>query len=631
MTADLDHDGRAEIVVADAGPMPPLSGYRGVELLEGLTGKPRWRRPMRPDTDASDLIEAIVAPDLDGDGSRDLVTVSLIGGKNPPRIARAAAEEPAHAYVDAISGKDGRPLWWWRLELPLRKFTRFWPLHWWGRGQDGWPLLAVPLGGTHPDGVEANLGRSSVNPPNVHLLEASTGIERHTVSGLNKAGYADFDGDGLADLWGEVDGELRAFRGEAPEAWRALGRFEPAHSSYPAVDLIRSPSVDLDGDGVADTLANINWGPGDWPRWPTFSRIALARSGRDGRVIWKTELDPAASWFGPGRTDWYFFTAFPMPGGDFNGDGTPDVIVQQPVSPQWRAVGFKHAATLPIQVLSGRTGSLLWRAGPLPLGFDAKGYSQIHSINACTVEANSAPDLFVRHDSQFVQPGPTPPATKTPAAHSAGRPSLARISGRDGRILWNVPLADGEPLLINQHVPPDQFADLDGDGGLDALIMLPPTPDADSPDYTMAAVSLRDGERLWSQPLRCQLLSNGDVRIGDLDGDKLPDLMIGDLDGDKLPDVVFMELLPRFRQGPVARPRVQRARRQGSLDLDDAADLQNERPRIVLAQLDGNGTWNVCVSFKVSLGVGRIVVLDSGGKECASRHDRRVFRCAGCC
>ncbi len=606
MTADLDHDGRAEIVVVDAGPMPPLSGYRGVELLEGLTGKPRWRRPIRPDTNASDLIEAIVAPDLDGDGSRDLVTVSLIGGKNPPKIARAAAEEPAHAYVDAISGKDGRPLWWWRVELPLRKFTRFWPLHWWGRGHDGWPLLAIPLGGTHPDGVEANLGRSSVNPPNVHLLEASTGIERHTVSGLNKAGYADFDGDGLADLWGEVDGELRAFRAEATEAWRALGRFEPAHSSYPAIDLIRSPSVDLDGDGVADTLANLARGPADWPRWPTFSRIALARSGRDGRVIWKTVLDPAASWFGTGRTDWYFFKAFPMPGGDLNGDGTPDVIVQQPVSPQSRAVGFKQAATLPIQVLSGRTGSLLWRARPMPLGFDAKGYSQIHSINARAVEANSAPDLFVRHDSQFVQPGPTPPATKTPAARSPGGPSLARISGRDGRILWNVPLADGEPLLINQHVPPDQFADLDGDGGLDALIMLPPTPDAGSPDYTMAAVSLRDGQRLWSQPLRCQLLSNGDVRIGDLDGDKLP-------------DVVFIEMLPgsdkaewhvRVFNGATAR----------FVGPGRAADFQNNEPYVVLAQLDGNGTSNVCVIFKQSPGVGRIVVLDAGGKVRA-QHD----------
>ena len=48
--------------------------------------------------------------------------------------------------------------------------------------------------------------------------------------------FADLDGDGLADLWGAVDGELRAFRGEAPEAWRALGRFEPTGSSGDGTD-----------------------------------------------------------------------------------------------------------------------------------------------------------------------------------------------------------------------------------------------------------------------------------------------------------------------------------------------------------------------------------------------------------
>ena len=36
---------------------------------------------------------------------------------------------------------------------------------------------------------------------------------------------ADLDGDGLTDLWGEVDHELRAFRGEAPEAWAGSGPF----------------------------------------------------------------------------------------------------------------------------------------------------------------------------------------------------------------------------------------------------------------------------------------------------------------------------------------------------------------------------------------------------------------------
>ncbi len=605
MTADLDDDGRVEIVVADSGLMPPLAGYRGVKLLDGLTGKPRWQRPMRPDTIARDgLIEAIAAPDLDGDGTRDLITISLYYGKNLPMAPRRFLEDPAIAYVDAISGKDGRPLWLWHIELPLRKFTRIWPLHWWGRSHDGWPLLAVPLGGSRPDGVERNYGRSVLNPPVVHLLEASTGIERHTVDGLNRAHYADLDGDGLADLWGEVDGELRAFRGEAPEAWRALGRFEPEYPSFGAKDLIRGPAVDFDGDGVADTLIRTGRGQGA-PRMPAFSRTAQARSGRDGHVIWTTTLDPAASWLEPGRTDWYYFTALPPPFGDLSGDGTPDVIVHQSLPPS-RGIVVKQSATLPIQVLSGRTGAFLWRAGPLPLGFDARGYSQIHSIKAAAVEAGAAPDLFVRHGHPFVKPGSAPPVPKTLGPRARAFPVWRRISGRDGRILWNIPLVDGVPADVSYDAPPDQLADLDGDGMLDTLMVVPPSPGAGSPDHTMVAVSLHAGRRLWSQPVHFQRGSGGEVRIADLDGDKQPDVVVMD----ELPEPNLSYLQVRVLSGSDGKVR---------WTWKSAADIQTNRPKMVLAQLDGNSTTNVCVSFKESASEWRFVVLDGSGNERARR------------
>ena len=48
-------------------------------------------------------------------------------------------------------------------------------LHWWGRGPDGWPLLAVPLGGVRPDGRERDYPTAFRTPPIIHLLEASTG------------------------------------------------------------------------------------------------------------------------------------------------------------------------------------------------------------------------------------------------------------------------------------------------------------------------------------------------------------------------------------------------------------------------------------------------------------------------
>ena len=93
---------------------------------------------------------------------------------------------------------------------------------WWGRGPDGWPLLALPMGGEMPveqfgvrDACLSRAGRA--------LAGGVDRAGRHAVTGLARAGFADLDGDGLIDLWGEVDGELRAFRGEAPEAWRAAG------------------------------------------------------------------------------------------------------------------------------------------------------------------------------------------------------------------------------------------------------------------------------------------------------------------------------------------------------------------------------------------------------------------------
>ena len=311
--------------------------------------------------------------DLDGDGVREVITVSVIAEGDAPGI-----------YVDAASGKDGRRLWWWKSDLP-KELTQIRKPAWWGRGPDGWPLLALPLGGEVVGDMFALLddGRSVV--PVVHLLEASTGRERHTVLGLTSARFADLDGDGLTDLWGDVEGELRAFRGEAPEAWRALGRFDRAGSprgEAPEVwrslrrfgvadpreatmGLVGNRIVDFDGDGVADTLIGGLEAPGPLKHVTTGSRTAMARSGRDGRLIWKTEIDPRTSWFQPNSGDTYALSAFPLPAGDLDGDGTADVIVQK------HEVGAgvsskRQAATLPLDLLSGRTGARVWSGGRLP-------------------------------------------------------------------------------------------------------------------------------------------------------------------------------------------------------------------------------------------------------------------------
>ncbi len=272
LIADLDEDGRAEILVPDSGPITPSATYRGVRLIDGRTGESRWRRPMgRESIEDDGLAEAVIAPDLDGDGVREVVTVSVCKADARPAI-----------YVDALSGKDGHALWWWKADMP-NDLTRIAAPVWWGHGPDGWPLLALPLGGESRDELYNLIETDPVARPVVHLLEASTGRQRHTVIGLARPRFADLDGDGQTDLWGEVDGELRAFRGEAPEAWRALGRFEPAGSRGAAAEAVARSKVDFDGDGVADTLIGYVPAPGSFDPETTGSHTAVVRSGRDGR------------------------------------------------------------------------------------------------------------------------------------------------------------------------------------------------------------------------------------------------------------------------------------------------------------------------------------------------------------
>jgi hypothetical protein len=139
---------------------------------------------------------------------------------SPTRSSIGPVSEQGRIYVDALSGKDGHPLWWWRVDFPKSRFARIGTPRWRGRGPDGWPLLAIGLGGRLRGSGDMDASAFRISPAMVHVLESSTGREVHTVTGLTKPRTADFDGDGLVDLWGEVNGEVRALRGEPPEAWR---------------------------------------------------------------------------------------------------------------------------------------------------------------------------------------------------------------------------------------------------------------------------------------------------------------------------------------------------------------------------------------------------------------------------
>ena len=186
---DLDGDGRAEIVVADSGTLDPANGYRGVRMIDGSSGRTRWIRPMRPDTKGQDgLLDVVDAPDLDGDGTRDLVATSIFLGRTPINGNQGSAAEPERIYAEALSGKDGRPLWWWQVATPTDQFTIVGAPQWWGRGPDGWPLLAVAILNQNPQfGMTRGNRPSDAYPPMVHMLEASTGRRGPDTPGYHPA------------------------------------------------------------------------------------------------------------------------------------------------------------------------------------------------------------------------------------------------------------------------------------------------------------------------------------------------------------------------------------------------------------------------------------------------------------
>ena len=93
-------------VIAPGGEPPRSDFYRpaGVQVLDGATGRSLWRHPVKMNANGHGFRDA---PDLDGDGVRDVIEASVVldyFGRERDRW---------YFYIDALSGKDGRTLWWW--------------------------------------------------------------------------------------------------------------------------------------------------------------------------------------------------------------------------------------------------------------------------------------------------------------------------------------------------------------------------------------------------------------------------------------------------------------------------------------------------------------------------------------
>jgi hypothetical protein len=214
-------------------------------------------------------------------------------------------------------------------------------------------------------------------------------------------------------------------------------------------------------------------------------------------VLWKAVLDPKRFWFGhePGRA--YQLAAYPPPDGDLDGDSTPDIIVEKS-SNDPAAIG-REPVSLPIQALSGRDGRSLWSAGPIPLGFEAHGHTRVLWFEPRIFRPGDPPDVLVLHRNPFLKPAS--PTAAPPNAWGPTMERLARVSGRTGRVIWDVPLEDQPSQQEPGWPTPPKIADLDGDGNPDTALRVQRMQRGERSAFELRAISLRDGAGLWSRTL----------------------------------------------------------------------------------------------------------------------------------
>ena len=108
-------------------------------------------------------------------------------GSRQAAISRSPTE-PERVYVDALSGKDGRPLWWWHVDIPADQIHVPWHHPSGGAAARtagrSWPCRSTA--GSRQPWMSRYRPPSDPYPPMVTMLEASTGREVQTLRGFDQ-------------------------------------------------------------------------------------------------------------------------------------------------------------------------------------------------------------------------------------------------------------------------------------------------------------------------------------------------------------------------------------------------------------------------------------------------------------
>lgn len=466
VVADVNGDGQYELLVpngtwsARVNKRPPPTGslpYGGLEACDALSGKRLWRQRILTVDQQTDYF--LIGPDIDGDGYRDVFAASLWSDRFEP-------------YFDALSGSDGRKLWFSHMPGAARGPRFMKSLTWWSEGRDGAPQL-----------VAAIESETSSHDSSLILLSAASGKVADELSLFDEFVFADLDGDGQQELLrqlpktpkGDRGSTLNAYSGALSEQWRWLGgRLKPV--------------ADLDGDGMRDLVQFIGDGP------------LRAVSGASGQLLWTNRIRGAP------------VGQISEASADLDGDGTPDLLF-------WNESSQGGVAKR-LYALASKSGRTIWTAN-FEAG-DPKGPAAL--LTGADLDSDGKPEVVLMAAMESRQ-----------RRQTSGKLWVAVLDGENGTARWKRPLVDkvipsgwvGSEFdrLVFEPI----FGDLNGDGVRD--MVLPAQSSADAGKFVCQAIDGKRGQTLWEHPLPAtggnRLLHRSPQHlIVDLDGDGTPEVYV---------------------------------------------------------------------------------------------------------
>ncbi len=593
VVADLDHDGRVEILVPQ---METRSGRRAMYgdwahgellVLEGGTGKTRWRHEIPALDEQPDHF--IVGPDIDGDGTDDVFVVTLWG-------------IPDEIFVDALSGKSGAPLWHTHQPLAAEE-GEFWlePLQLWlGLGRDA-PQVVVQW-------KERQEG-----PGGALMLSARTGAVQATWSQVTRLLPTDMDRDDMEELlvfrqpsvFARDRVLIDCVRGHSSEWWRRLAR-------------AMTPVSDLNRDGIVDFV--------DAGERGEF----VAYSGRDGARLWRMHL--------PARSEWPVSSAEPslgrdaVPGdhrpaaesakqrraGDLNRDGVADILLEHPVNHGSNLLGALLTA------VCGRTGRHLWDSdtqvrmvGTLLVTETADLDGDEHEEIICVVTA----------DIDY-------PSSNTTLGTDQVQLWLVVLEGHTGRARYQQALGPQHGLNPGS-MPTDlrglsrenyrmSIADLDGDSLLDLAVAA----QADGGGWELRALQGRTGKALWRAPLPVSDDLNFPLRAiapfaaGPVTSDGRPGLLM--LTFERSPDGRNFAKLEAFEGRTGGTSWAWEREVDAGMGHDPLPnDRAHLRPHVMPLTLAGKPGY--CLNLTGWNATSQLIVIDASGSEVARREFDTVY------